>query len=122
MKTSWFDRTSPQLGFRFWGLAIPLILSNISVALLGLVDTAVSGHLPGAHYLGGVALGGSVFSFLYWGFNFLRMGTSGLAAQAVGRNDPASIRTTLAQALWLAGFCAAVLLLLQHLHLLYLFV
>lgn len=114
MKTPWFDRTSPQLGFRFWGLAIPLILSNISVALLGLVDTAVSGHLPGAHYLGGVALGGSVFSFLYWGFNFLRMGTSGLAAQAVGRNDPASIRKTLAQALLLAGFCAAVLLLLQQ--------
>lgn len=102
------------LSRRFWSLALPLIFSNVSIAILGLVDTSVSGHLPGAHYLGGVALGGTVFSFLYWGFNFLRMGTSGLAAQASGRDDPAAIRATLLQGLMLAALCALVLLLLQQ--------
>jgi len=63
-------------------LAWPLILSNITVPLLGLVDTAVVGHLPDSRYLGGVTLGATLFSFLFWGFGFLRMGTTGLTAQA----------------------------------------
>ncbi len=105
--------TTSPLGRRFWYLAIPLIFSNVSVALLGLVDTAVAGHLPGAHFLGGVAIGGVVFNFLYWGFNFLRMGTTGLAAQAVGSGDPLAIRTTLAQALMVAVASSLVLLLFQ---------
>lgn len=107
-------RLNLSLSRRFWRLALPLILSNISVALLGLVDTAVTGHLAGAHYLGGVALGGALFNFLYWGFNFLRMGTSGLAAQAVGRDDVEAIRTILAQALLVAGVSAVSILLLQQ--------
>ena len=57
-----------------WHLAAPIILSNISVPLLGAVDTAVVGHLPGAHHIGGVAIGSLIFSFVYWGFGFLRMG------------------------------------------------
>ena len=68
-------------------LAIPMILTNISTPLLGLVDTAVLGHLDSAQYLAAVALGGLIFSFIFWGFGFLRMGTTGLTAQAVGQGD-----------------------------------
>ena len=67
---------------RIWTLAWPLILSNITVPLLGLVDTAVVGHLPDPRYLAGVTLGATLFSFLYWGFGFLRMGTTGPTAHA----------------------------------------
>jgi len=69
-----------------WRIAAPLILSNISVPLLGMVDTAVMGHLDEPWYLGAVAVGATIFSFLYTGVNFLRMGTTGLAAQACGAN------------------------------------
>ncbi|RMF19702.1 MAG: MATE family efflux transporter, partial [Gammaproteobacteria bacterium] len=69
---------------RVWALAWPLILSNITVPLLGLVDAAVLGHLPSPVYLAAVALGGQLFTTLFWLFGFLRMGTSGLSAQAYG--------------------------------------
>ena len=70
-----------------WYFAWPAILSNISVPLLGLVDAAVLGHLSAPHYLGGVAIAASIFSMLFWAFGFLRMGTTGLVAQARGRSD-----------------------------------
>ena len=59
-----------------------MILSNATVPLVGLVDTAIMGHLPDPAFIGGVALGGLIFSYVYWGFGFLRMATTGLAAQA----------------------------------------
>ena len=62
-----------------------MILSNVSVPLLGMVDTGVTGHLDSPVYLAAVAIGAMVFSFLYTGFNFLRMGTTGIAAQRAGR-------------------------------------
>ena len=68
---------------RVWQLAWPMILSNISVPLLGAVDTAILGHLPSAEYLSGVAIGASVMSMLLWAFGFLRMGTTGLVARSV---------------------------------------
>jgi multidrug resistance protein, MATE family len=68
-------------------LALPMILSNISTPLLGLVDTAVIGHLSNAYFLGGVALGGTIISLMVWLLGFLRMSTTGLVAQAVGAND-----------------------------------
>ena len=74
---------------RLWALAWPIILSNITVPLLGLVDTAVMGHLPDSRYLAGVTLGATLFSFLYWGFGFLRMGTTGHVARATGAGDSA---------------------------------
>lgn len=63
-----------------------MIVANISVPLLGIVDTAILGHLPNAQYLAAVAVGSSVLAFIYWGFGFLRMGTTGLTAQAFGGN------------------------------------
>ena len=74
-----------------WRLAGPIILSNISVPMVGAVDTAVMGHLDGPHYLGAIALGAMVFSFLYWGFGFLRMGTTGFVALDHGRGDRRAI-------------------------------
>ncbi|WP_334078358.1 MATE family efflux transporter [Microbulbifer sp. M83] len=74
-------------GQRVWKLAWPMILSNISVPLLGAVDTAILGHLPSPTYLSGVAVGASVMSMLLWAFGFLRMGTTGLVARAAGSSD-----------------------------------
>ncbi len=88
---------------RVWRLAGPIILSNISVPLLGIVDTAVVGHLPGPQYIGAVAVGALIFSFVYWGFGFLRMGTGGFVAQALGAGDADEVRASLARALMLAG-------------------
>ena len=80
-----------------WYFAWPAILSNISVPLLGLVDAAVLGHLSSAHYLGGVAIAASIFSMLFWAFGFLRMGTTGLVAQARGRSDQEALGKWLLQ-------------------------
>ena len=68
-------------------LAIPNIISNLSIPLLSSVDTAVVGHLDKVAYLGAIALGTMIFNFIYWGFGFLRMGTTGLTAQAHGRKN-----------------------------------
>ncbi len=68
-------------------LALPMILSNITVPLLGLVDTAVVGHLSNAYYLGGVAVGSTIITLIIWLLGFLRMATTGLVAQAYGAND-----------------------------------
>lgn len=68
-------------------LAVPNIISNISIPLLGIVDIAVLGHLESEVYIGAVALGGMLFNFIYWGFSFLRMGTGGFTAQAFGARD-----------------------------------
>lgn len=80
-----------------WKLAVPIMLANVSIPLLGLVDTAIAGHLPGAEYLGAVAIGAIVFNFLYTILNFLRMGTTGLTAQAVGAGNPDQVRSWLAR-------------------------
>jgi len=82
--------------------AWPILLSNCSIPLLGLVDTAVLGHLPDGRFLAAVALGAVMFSFLYWGFGFLRMGTTGLVAQAFGQKDSAAMGRFIMQALYLA--------------------
>ncbi|HEB78281.1 MAG TPA: MATE family efflux transporter [Methylothermaceae bacterium] len=91
-----------------------MMLSNLSTPLLGMVDTAVVGHLAHPYYLGAVALGGTIFSFLFWSFGFLRMGTTGLTAQAHGKNDPVQINATLARALLIAFALAGMLLLLRR--------
>ena len=85
-----------------WRLAWPLILANLTVPLLGIVDTAVVGHLPEPHYLGAVAIGAMAFSVLYFSFGVLRLGTTGLPAQAFRRRDGDEIRACLARPLVLA--------------------
>jgi MATE family multidrug resistance protein len=98
---------------RVWRLAGPVIIANISVPLLGIVDTAVVGHLPEPHYIGAVAVGALIFSYIYWSFGFLRMGTTGFAAQAYGAGDGEEVRATLARALVLAAVIAAAILVVQ---------
>ncbi len=90
-----------------WRIAAPMILSNISVPLLGMVDTGVTGHLDNSAYLGAVAIGATIFTFIYMGMNFLRMGTTGLAAQSFGANDNDGLRASLGQAL-IVGLCIAL--------------
>ena len=90
-----------------------MILSNVSVPLLGIVDTAVMGHLESPTYLGAVAIGSAIFAFLYTGMNFLRMGTTGIAAQRFGAEDFDGLRTSLGQALIVSLAIALVLIVLQ---------
>lgn len=90
-----------------------MIIANISTPLLGLVDTAVMGHLASADYLAAIALGSTIFTFLFWGFGFLRMATTGLIAQASGNNNHESYASILVQGLQLACLIAASLLILQ---------
>lgn len=89
------------------------MLTNITVPLLGLVDTAVLGHLAQPDYLAAVAVGANVFSVLYWAFGFMRMGTTGLVAQARGRGDDAAVNRLLLQSLLLGLGIGLLLILLQ---------
>ncbi|WP_350615933.1 MATE family efflux transporter [Pseudomonas sp. HY7a-MNA-CIBAN-0227] len=104
--TDWRHRSTHR---RVWALAAPMILSNISVPLVALVDSMVIGHLPHAHQLGAVAVGASLYTFLAWAMGFLRMGSTGFAAQAAGRGDGAALRQILLQGLLLALGLAMVL-------------
>lgn len=95
-----------------WRLALPMIFSNITVPLLGLVDTAVIGHLDAPDYLAGVAIGATATSFLFMLLLFLRMSTTGLTAQAFGAKDPLALARALVQPLLLAlgaGLLIAIL-------------
>ena len=93
-------------------LAIPNILSNVSVPLLSTVDTILMGQLSPAH-LGAVGIGSMIFNFIYWNFGFLRMGTTGMTAQAYGAGDRLGLRDTLGRALLVALLISLLLLLLQ---------
>ncbi|AQP99599.1 MATE family efflux transporter DinF [Pseudoalteromonas aliena] len=96
-------------------LAGPMILSNITVPLLGIVDTAVIGHLGSAHYLAGIALGSAVISILFWLAGFLRMSTTGMVAQAYGQNDLTQLAALLKRSLLLAIIVAVLLIALSPL-------
>lgn len=95
-------------------LAIPMVLSNITIPLLGLVDAAVIGHLEHAWYLGGVALGSTVISVTFWLLGFLRMSTTGLTAQAFGADNSAGLARVWLQGMLMALGFAAVFLLLHR--------
>jgi multidrug resistance protein, MATE family len=94
-------------------LALPIILANLAQPILSLVDTMVAGHLPGSSYLGGVALAGVLFNFLFWSFSFLRMATTGLVSQAWGAQDGALMRLHLLRALLIAAIGGAIIIILQ---------
>jgi len=95
-------------------LAIPNVISNLSVPLLGVVDTALVGHLDEIYYLGALAVGGMIFNFLFWGFGFLRMGTTGLTAQEYGRRDRRGIMMMLARVQFVALLIGILILLLKN--------
>ncbi len=109
-----FSDDSKHLNKSILSLAIPNIISNISVPLLSSVDTAVVGHLDQVSYLGAIALGSMIFNFIYWAFGFLRMGTTGLTAQAHGRSDEQESFNVLLRALSVAVGGSIILLVFQE--------
>lgn len=94
-------------------IAGPSIVSNITVPLLGLVDVAVVGHLGDAAYIGAIAVGSMTFNLIYWIFGFLRMGTSGMTSQALGRRDLTAVTQLLGRSLTVAFGVAFALILMQ---------
>ena len=98
-----------------WNMAWPMILSNISSPLMGVADTAMLGHLDSALYLGAVAIGANILAFLFWGFAFLRMGTTSFTGRALGADQPAHLQLQLGQSLVLAVVSGAALIALQWL-------
>ena len=92
-------------------IALPSIVSNITVPLLGLMDVAITGHLGAASYIGAIAIGSMVFNVMYWLFGFLRMGSSGLTSQALGRRDLQGVVSLLVRAEVIAMVIALAFLL-----------
>ena len=96
-------------------LAIPSILANITIPLVGLVDTAIVGHIANATAIGGIAIGTMLFDLLYWNFGFLRVGTSGMTAQAFGKGDKVECARLLSQSMGIALIGATLIWLIQWL-------
>ena len=94
-------------------IALPSIISNITVPLLGLIDVAITGHLGAAAYIGAIALGGMIFNLVYWIFGFLRMGTSGLTSQALGKRNLSEVTRLLVRSMGIAMGIALFLIILQ---------
>lgn len=95
-------------------LALPSIVSNITVPLLGLVDTAITGHMGEARYIGAIAVGSMVFNIMYWLFAFLRMGTGGMTAQAYGRKDFCDADLTGLRAITISSLIGLAIIILQY--------
>lgn len=95
-------------------LALPNIITNITVPLLGMVDIAIVGHIGQASHIGAIAIGTMIFNLIYWNFGFLRMGTSGLTAQAYGAEDWDETMRIMVRGLTIAVTVALLLILLQH--------
>ncbi len=101
------------LNKRLLKLALPNILSNITVPLLGIVDLALAGHLNNVGAIGGVSVSSTIFNLIYWNFGFLRMGTTGLTAQAHGIQDKDAMGRNLAQSLSIGISFGLLILLFQ---------
>ena len=99
---------------RILQLAVPSIISNITVPLLGLVDVAIVGHIGDASYIGAIAVGSMLFNVIYWLFGFLRMGTSGMTSQALGRRDFAEVMRLLVRSLSIGVGIGLVFFVLQR--------
>ena len=95
-------------------IALPSIVSNITVPLLGLIDVTIVGHLGAASYIGAIAVGGMLFNIIYWIFGFLRMGTGGMTAQAYGQQDDAEMMRLLTRSMGVGALIAFTLILLQY--------
>ncbi|HFC04833.1 MAG TPA: MATE family efflux transporter [Rhizobiales bacterium] len=97
---------------RVLALAVPIMLSNLSEPLIGIIDTAVLGQLPEPHYIGAIAVSSLIFTIIYWGFGSLRMGTGGLAAQAFGAGDMTELRAVLLRALLISSVIGIIVVVL----------
>jgi MATE family multidrug resistance protein len=109
---------------RVWQLSWPVVTANATIPLVGLVDTAVMGRMPDAAFVGAVAVGATIFNALYWLFGFLRMGTTGLAAQALGAGNQIELTAVAVRSTGLAlaiGLCAILLQLPLHTLMMWLF-
>ena len=95
-------------------IALPAIVTNITVPLLGLVDTAIVGHMGNAAYIGAIAVGSMIFSLVYWVFAFLRMGTSGMTAQARGRRDLQEVMRLLLRSVVVSLVISLTVIILQY--------
>ncbi|MBQ1874462.1 MAG: MATE family efflux transporter [Paludibacteraceae bacterium] len=100
---------------RILQLAVPSILANITIPLVGLVDTAIVGHISDASAIGGIAIGTMLFDLLYWNFGFLRVGTSGMTAQAFGKGQKDECKQILTQSLGIVAIATVAIWLLQWL-------
>lgn len=103
-------QTSPISNRSVLAIAVPIMLSNVSEPLIGVVNTAVIGQLPDPYYIGAIAVGALIFSFIFWGFGFLRLSTGGLSAQATGAGDIAELVAVLVRALAIAAFAGLALI------------
>jgi len=96
-------------------IAVPIMLSNVTEPLIGVVNTAVIGQLPQAYYIGAITVGAMIFNFIFWGFGFLRLGTGGLSAQATGAGDKTELVAVLMRALIIAVACGLMIIALSPL-------
>ncbi len=96
-------------------IAVPIMLSNVTEPLIGVVNAAVIGQLPEAYYIGAITVGALIFNFIFWGFGFLRLGTGGLTAQAAGAGDAQELVAVLLRALLIAAVAGVALILLSPL-------
>ena len=94
-------------------IALPSIVSNITVPLLGMIDVAIVGHMGSPVYIGAVAVGSMIFNLVYWLFGFLRMGSSGMTSQALGRRDFREVTRILVRSMVIAQGIALLLIVLQ---------
>ena len=110
-----FDPKSPVTHRSVLKVAVPIMLSNVSEPLIGVVNTAVIGQLKYPYYIGAIAVGALIFSFIFWGFGFLRLSTGGLSAQAVGAGDTPELVAVLIRALMIGGVAGLSLVALSPL-------
>jgi multidrug resistance protein, MATE family len=96
-------------------IAVPIMLSNVTEPIVGVVNSAVIGQLPDAYYIGAITVGALIFNFIYWGFGFLRLGTGGLSAQATGSGDGDELVAVLMRSLIIAFIAGIALILLSPL-------
>ncbi len=109
-----FAKKMNQRDRQILGIALPAIVTNITVPLLGLVDTAIVGHMGDASYIGAIAVGSMIFNLIYWVFAFLRMGTSGMTAQARGRRDLQDVMRLLVRSVIVSFVISLSIIVLQY--------
>ena len=95
-------------------LSVPAIVTNVTVPVLGITDVAIAGHLGSTVFIAAIAIGTNMFNMLYWMFNFLRMGSSGLTAQAFGAGDKTASTLVLSRALIIAVASGALMILFRY--------